>query len=84
MADCHGSKSIRYIGAVNMQLDRIGENCGDMSRERRRKPLQTKDLRHCQVGGIFVGYSSGLPNMTVVGTRIMGVLLFCEGGRGVQ
>lgn len=84
MADCHGSKSIRYIGVVNMQLDRIGENCGDMSRERRRKPLQTKDLRHCQVGGDFWGYSSRQPNMTVVGTRIMGVLLFCRGGRGMQ
>ena len=84
MAQCHGSKSIRYIGVVNMQLDRIGENCGDMSRERRRKPLQTKDLRRCQVGGIFMGYSSGLPNMTVVRTRIAGVLLFCRGGRGMQ
>ena len=84
MADCHGSKSSSSIGAVNMGLDRIGGYCGDISRERRRKPLQTKDLRRCQVGGIFMGYSSGEPNVTAVDTRIAGFLLFCRGGRGVQ
>ena len=84
MADCHGSKSSSSIGAVNMGLDRIGGYCGDISRERRRKPLRTKDLRHCQVGGDFWVYSSRQPKVTVVGTRIAGVLLFCRGGRGVQ
>ena len=84
MADCHGSKSSSSIGSVNMGLDRIGGYCGDMSRERRRKPLQTKDLRHCQVGGNFWGYSSRLPNVTTIGTRIAGVLLFCRGGRGIR
>ena len=84
MADCNDSKSNRFIGAVNKELDRIGGYCGDMSRERRRKPLQTKDLRHCQVGGNFWGYSSRLPNVTPIGTRIAGFLLFCRGGRGIR